>query len=113
MNLIVNKNMKVAKLTKDYPISKSIFKKFGFALLVNPILRSTIGKIITIEKACQLKKVNLEEFLHSLNNALLSSEKRKENTKCEALSASPAMEEAIEVNNILKTNIYVVVEQYP
>lgn len=109
----ITKEMKVSEVFESFPQTREIFKKFGFGALMNPVLRKTFGKVATIEKACFLHKVKLEEFLFSLNNSLTEFGEFLGNKELDSTSPSLSPEELMQVNNILNTNIRVLIERWP
>jgi Domain of unknown function (DUF1858) len=46
-----------------------VFVNFGFTMLINPQLRSTMARVVTLERACRRMGVALPEFLEALNSA--------------------------------------------
>ncbi|MBI2119191.1 MAG: DUF542 domain-containing protein [Elusimicrobia bacterium] len=109
----ISKEMKVSEVFETFPQTQGIFKKFGFGALLNPILRKTFGKVTSIERACFLHKVKLEEFLLSLNSALTETVEALESKGADPSSPHLSPEELMQVNNILNTNIRVLIERWP
>lgn len=107
---LIHKDMKVAKVFESYPATQPVFKKFGFGALTNPILRNSFGKMTSIEKACSLHHVDLNDFLASLNRSLSDGAADAPSTPN---SSKASMDELIQVNNILNTNIRTLTEEYP
>jgi hypothetical protein len=63
----VTKDIKVADVVEQCPETLEVFLQFGFHQISNPVARRTMGKMVTIEAACQFHGVDLEEFLTALN----------------------------------------------
>ena len=51
-------NETVYALTEQFPKTISILKEAGFEKITNPLLRKTLGRAITVRKACEEQKVN-------------------------------------------------------
>jgi len=51
-------NETVYALTEQFPKTISILKEAGFEKITNPMLRKTLGRAITVRKACEEQKVN-------------------------------------------------------
>ncbi len=60
-------------ITEKYPDTISIFVASGFEHLNNPVMRSTMGKTVTLEMALSLRKVNQEVFIQKLEEAIEGS----------------------------------------
>lgn len=60
--------MTVDEVLNRYEGIFDVFVTEGFVELKNPLLRSTVAKVATLEKACTVKKKNLDEFLARLND---------------------------------------------
>lgn len=58
---------KVADVIGRFPGLQETFVVFGFKNIVNPIMRATIARKVTLRMACEMRGVNLDEFLHALN----------------------------------------------
>jgi len=56
----------VYELTTVYPELISIPKELGFAGVVNPLVRSTIGRVTTIPQGCQKQGKNLADVAKRL-----------------------------------------------
>lgn len=63
--------MKVGEIMDYYPQIEEVFLKFGFKDITNPVLRRTVGKTISLEMACRMHSVNIDEFLTELNNYII------------------------------------------
>ena len=50
--LKITAQTKVADVLAHYPQSLSIFLRFGFGPLANPIVRKTMARVVTLEQAC-------------------------------------------------------------
>ncbi|HWP93066.1 MAG TPA: DUF1858 domain-containing protein [Thermodesulfobacteriota bacterium] len=66
----VEKFMKVGEVLNYYPQLEEVFLKFGFKDITNPVLRRTVARTITLEMACRMHSVNIDEFLHQLNSRI-------------------------------------------
>ena len=51
-------NETVYALTEQFPQTIPILKEAGFEKITNPLLRKTLGRAITVRKACEEQKVN-------------------------------------------------------
>jgi hypothetical protein len=51
-------NETVYALTEQFPKTIPILKEAGFEKITNPLLRKTLGRAITVRKACEEQKVN-------------------------------------------------------
>lgn len=65
--LKITAQTKVGDVLARYPQSLSIFLRFGFGPLANPILRKTMARVVTLEQACRREGVSLVELLAALN----------------------------------------------
>jgi hybrid cluster-associated redox disulfide protein len=65
----VSPQMKVSEVLERWPSSLATFKAYGFAALANPAARATFAKLVTIEKACRIHKVDVEVFTKALEAA--------------------------------------------
>lgn len=65
--LKITAQTKVGEVLAHYPQSLSIFLRFGFGPLANPILRKTMARVVTLEQACRREGVSLVELLAALN----------------------------------------------
>lgn len=68
----ISKDMSVAEVFDRYPQTHPVFERFGFGAVSNPALRSTFGKITSVENGCRHHGVALDEFLKALNGSLES-----------------------------------------
>jgi hypothetical protein len=67
---MIEKNMIVGHVLDKYPETLEVFLEFGFTPLKDPVLRKTMPYKVTIEQACKMHAVDLEEFLRALNKAV-------------------------------------------
>jgi len=65
----IKKEMTLKEIVNNYPETVDFFNSKGFKGLDNKTLLNTIGKI-TIQKALEAKKVNVETFLELLNDII-------------------------------------------
>lgn len=54
------------ELTKTYPELIGILKELGFLGVINPVLRNTIGRKVTIPQGCEKQGINLAEVISRL-----------------------------------------------
>jgi len=66
----IEAGMTPAAVIAWFPQTLEVFESFGFGTLRNPLLRRTLGRSITLESACAMKKVDLQKFLGDLNRRL-------------------------------------------
>ena len=66
---------KVADVISKYPELETEFLEFGFKNILNPVMRRTVARKMTIEMGCRMRDVDLEAFLVALNSALKKQEK--------------------------------------
>ena len=62
MNKYFDVKDRVYDITQKYPETIDVFSANGFEQLKNEAMRKTIGKTISVEMACSMKKINLELF---------------------------------------------------
>ena len=65
----IKKNMTLKEIVNTYPETIEFFNSKGFKGLNNKTLLNTIGKI-TIQKALEAKKINVNTFLELLNDII-------------------------------------------
>jgi hypothetical protein len=65
----LNLSKNVYQLTKQYPELIDILKELGFAKIVNPLVRRTLGRKITIPKGCENQKKNLATVIKVFEEA--------------------------------------------
>lgn len=67
----ITKDDRIANIIKEYPHLVDVLINYNphFKLLKNPILRATIAKLATVEKAAQVAGVSLRGLLKVLNSA--------------------------------------------
>ncbi len=68
----IKKDDKIANIIKEYPHLVDVLINYNphFKLLKNPILRRTVAKLATVEKAAQVAGVSLRGLLKVLNEAV-------------------------------------------
>lgn len=68
----IKKDDKIANIIKEYPHLIDVLVNYNphFKLLKNPILRKTVAKLATVEKAAQVAGVSLRGLLKVLNEAV-------------------------------------------
>ncbi|HKI32871.1 MAG TPA: DUF1858 domain-containing protein [Gemmataceae bacterium] len=60
---------RVGEVLDRYPELLNTFVTFGFTPLTNPLLRKTVARLVTIERACRAQQVDVDELLTALNIA--------------------------------------------
>ncbi|OHB95650.1 MAG: hypothetical protein A3I59_02370 [Planctomycetes bacterium RIFCSPLOWO2_02_FULL_50_16] len=60
----------VYDVIESCPDTLEVFLSFGFSQLANPTARRTMGKVVTIEAACNFKSVDLNKLLDALNTKI-------------------------------------------
>jgi hypothetical protein len=56
-------------ITQEYPELITILKEMGFAGVANPVVRSTLGRTMTIPAGCQKQGKELTEVIATLKQA--------------------------------------------
>lgn len=57
----------VASVLDRCPHLQDTFLEFGFKNIINPVMRATLAKKVTLKMACGMKGVDLEKFVTALN----------------------------------------------
>ena len=57
----------VARVLDEYPYLEDAFVEFGFKNILNPIMRKTIARRVTLKMACGMKGVELNTFVSTLS----------------------------------------------
>ncbi len=60
----------VARVLEEHPELLETFISFGFRQLLNPVLRRTVARKMTIRLACGMRGVDEAEFLRAVNGRL-------------------------------------------
>ena len=68
----VTKDTKVFDIVDQYPETLQIFLDFGFSQMANPVMRKTMGRVASVEMATKMHSVDVEKFLHALNDKIRS-----------------------------------------
>jgi hypothetical protein len=63
-------NETVFALTEQFPQTIPLLKEAGFEKITNPLLRKTLGRAITIKKACEEQKVDFNSLKQRIELAL-------------------------------------------
>ncbi len=63
-------NETVFALTEQFPQTISILKAAGFEKITNPLLRKTLGRAITVKKACEEQKVDFNSLKQKVEMAM-------------------------------------------
>jgi Domain of unknown function (DUF1858)/NnrS protein len=61
---------RVAEVLAWFPQTEPVFEQFGFTAIRNPVLRRTVARHVTLERACAMYGINIEEFTLALNGVL-------------------------------------------
>lgn len=54
----VKENISIYTLVKSYPEAADVMKKLGFLDIVKPGMLQTVGRVMTLEKGCKMKKID-------------------------------------------------------
>lgn len=57
----IDVNQTIYSLVKEYPLIKEIMVELGFKDIVKPGLLQSVGRMMTIEKGCSMRGLNLDE----------------------------------------------------
>lgn len=57
----------VDEIVRNHPEAVDILVGLGFSDIANPLMRSTVGKFMTLPKASGMKKIPLEEILRAFS----------------------------------------------
>lgn len=57
----------VDEIVRKHPEAVDILVKLGFSDIANPLMRSTMGKFMTLPKASAMKKIPLEDILRAFS----------------------------------------------
>jgi len=60
----------VATVLNTFPETMPVFLSAGFSPVLNPIMRNTVAKQVTIALACRMHDVQVGSFLHDINSAI-------------------------------------------
>jgi hypothetical protein len=68
----ITKDSNVHEVLEKHPETLPVFTRQGhcFGLLANPVLRSTMAKLVTIEQACKLHFIDIEKLLREINEVV-------------------------------------------
>jgi hypothetical protein len=61
MKKAININMTIYELVRIHPEITGIMKTLGFKDITNPVMLNTVGKIMTIKKGSEMKKIDIEK----------------------------------------------------
>ncbi len=70
MTNYVSKADSLYEITNRYPETTDLFISIGFENMSDEKQRETVGKMITLETALKMKKINLEVFIENLEDAI-------------------------------------------
>jgi len=71
---MISRDMTVHDVIHDHPELKETFVEYGFKKITDPLKLMTVAKIVTIEGACSMKRVDLDDFLNRLNEIIADKE---------------------------------------
>jgi hypothetical protein len=60
---------RVAAVLHWHPELEPLFVERGFDLILNPVLRRTVARQVSLKQACRMKGVDLDAFLNKLNQS--------------------------------------------
>lgn len=63
-------NETVYALTEQFPKTIPILKEAGFEKITNPLLRKTLGRAVTVKKACEEQKVDFDSLKQRIEMAM-------------------------------------------
>lgn len=69
-NLIVTKDTKVSDILAEYGDIAEVMETFGVKRAGALIVRKTLGKVLTVERAAKVHRVPLDEFLPMVQRAV-------------------------------------------
>jgi hypothetical protein len=67
---LITPDCMVAQVLDWYPETESIFVLHGFHAVRNPVLRKTVARRTSIERACRMMQLDVEQFVKELNSGL-------------------------------------------
>ena len=73
----INPHDTIYNITEQYPETISVLVAFGFDKLQNPMMRSTIGKTMTLQTACNMKHVDLQPVIDQMEAVVAGDELSK------------------------------------
>ena len=65
---------KVAQIVEWYPAAIEVLKHHGFTQIMNPIMRRTVARRVSIAQAADMKGVDLATLLADLNTVIGNDE---------------------------------------
>jgi hypothetical protein len=65
----ITRSHTVGQVLARHPELLTTFVAFGFAPLINPLLRKTVARLVTVEGACRQQGVETAKLLDALNAA--------------------------------------------
>ena len=68
--MIIDKSTKVSAILKEYGDIADVMEVFGVKRVAKYSFRSFITKVLTVERAAKIHKVQLDEFLETLHTAV-------------------------------------------
>ncbi|PWI48105.1 hypothetical protein CEE45_08040 [Candidatus Heimdallarchaeota archaeon B3_Heim] len=72
----ITKNTRVADILKEYGDIADVMEIFGVKRVGRYSVRRLITKVLTVERAARVHRVPLNEFLVTLNKAILIQEEK-------------------------------------
>lgn len=64
----IEKDMNVQKLLDTYPETQDVLFRY-FKPLANPVLRAAMARLVTLEQAAKMHRLDLDQLLRDLNAA--------------------------------------------
>jgi hypothetical protein len=63
-------NETVYALTEQFPKTIPVLKEAGFEKITNPLLRKTLGRAVTVKRACEEQKVDFNSLKQRIEMAM-------------------------------------------
>lgn len=57
----VKDTISIQQLVKTHPVALDIMKDLGFKDIMKPGMIQTVGRVMTLEKGCRMKKIDYEK----------------------------------------------------
>ncbi|MCX7958036.1 MAG: DUF1858 domain-containing protein [Deltaproteobacteria bacterium] len=93
----INAETKVLELIKEYPYLESFLKNYSekFAVISNPVVKQTMGRIATLKMASEIAGIDINKFIGDIKNEVARH-------KNEAADSQDKNKRQIELKNIIK-----------
>ena len=62
----------------DMPETIPVFLRFGFTMITNALMRRTVARSVTLEQVCRLRRVDCDELLSALRQAINTDRSSKQ-----------------------------------